>query len=144
MMMVVDANVFLRALIEPPELYNRWMFDEATALFRQAAGGEVQLLTSSAVIAEVAFMLTSRNVYGYGVGDTVERMEAIVSIPNLHFDRKADTLRALRLWAERPSMGYVDALLVAMAESSGAPLATFDKELRRFDWIERHQWRSEP
>jgi predicted nucleic acid-binding protein len=125
-MIVVDANVFLRALIEPQESYNRWMHDEATELFRQAAHGEIQLLTSTAVIAEVAFMLTSRNVYAHDVGETVDKLEAIVTIPNLAFDRKDDTLRALRFWAERPSMGFVDALLVAMAESVDAPLATFD------------------
>ncbi len=95
------------------------------------------------VIADVAFMLTSRNVYACDVEDTVARMEAIVGIPYHHLDRKADTLRALRLWAERPSTGFVDALLVAMAESSDAPLASLDKEFRRFDWIERHQWPSE-
>ncbi|MBA3275444.1 MAG: type II toxin-antitoxin system VapC family toxin [Chloroflexia bacterium] len=143
-MIVVDANVFQRALISPLEPYNRWMCDEAIELFRQTAEGTAQLLTSSAVIAEVAFLLTSRNVYGYDVKESVERLETVLNIPSLHLDRKADTLRALRLWAERPSMGFVDALVVAMAESMEASLASFDTELRRFTWIARHRWRSEP
>lgn len=142
-MIVIDTNVFLRALIDPQESYNRWMYDDATELFRQAAVGEIQLLTSSAVIAEVAFMLTSRNEYAHDVRETIELLETIINTPNLHFDRKADSLRALRLWADRPSMGFVDALLVAMAESADAPLATFYKGFHRFSWIERHQWRSE-
>ena len=143
-MIVVDTNVFLRALIQTQEPYNEWMYNDATELFRQAARGDAHLLTSTAVIAEVAFMLTSRNVYAYGVEDTVARLEALISIPNVHFDRKADTLRALQLWAERPAMGFVDALLVAMAESADASLATFDKGFRRFGWIKRHEWQSEP
>ena len=143
-MIVIDANVFLRALIEPQEPYNRWMYDEAIELFRQAARDEVQLVTSRAVIAEVAFLLTSRNVYGYDVKDCVERLETVLNTPSLHLDRKSDVLRALRLWAERPSMGFVDDLIVAMAESMDAPLASFDTGFRRFTWIERHPWRTEP
>lgn len=143
-MIVVDANVFLRALTEPQESYNRWMYDEATELFRQAARDEVQLVTSSAVIAEVAFLLTSRNMYSYDVKESVQRLGTVLNIQSLHLDRKADVLRALQLWAERPSMGFVDALVVAMAESMDASLASFDTGLRRFTQIERHPWRSKP
>ncbi len=143
-MIVVDANVSPRALISPLEPYNRWMYDEAIELFRQTAEGTAQFLSSSAVIAEVAFMLTSRNVYGYDVEDCVERLETVLNTPSLHLDRKSDALHALRLWVERPSMGFVDALIVAMAESMDAPLASFDTGFRRFTWIERHPWRTEP
>ncbi len=97
-----------------------------------------------AVVAEVAFLLTSRNVYNDDVKETVKRLEIVLNIQNLHLDRKADILRALRLWAERPSMGFVDALVVAMAESLDASLASFDTGLRRYTQIERHPWRSEP
>src|SRR5690606_20404964 len=101
------------------------------------------IFTSSAVVAEVAFLLTSRNVYAMNVDDAVARLEPVLGIPNLVIDRKADVLRALHVWSERPAMGFVDALLVAMAESLDAPVATFDHGFTRFGTIGRHVWRAE-
>lgn len=99
-------------------------------------------MTTSAVIAEVAFLLTSRNVYAMDVSEASTRMETLISIPNVQFDQKTEALVALTIWERRPSMGFVDALMVAMAESASAPLATFDRGFERFPSIERHPWRT--
>ena len=139
-MIVIDANVFLRALVVPPEPYNGWMHEEATSLFRQAQEGEVHLLTTGAVIAEVAFLLTSKAVYAVDVGEATGLLESLLLIPNLHVDTKMESIQALRLWANHPKLGFVDALLAVVAEESGYTLASFDSDFDRLPTLVRYEW----
>jgi predicted nucleic acid-binding protein len=137
---VIDANVFLRALVVPNEPFYRWMHEEATYLFRQAQQGEVHLLTTGAVVAEVAFMLTSKAVYAVDVHDATEFLESLLLIPNLHVEAKLESIQALRLWAKHPSLGFVDALLAIVVEESGHSLASFDSDFNRLPTLVRHEW----
>ncbi len=62
-MIFLDANYFLRAITNPTSPETARMQRIAADLLRRAEQGAVELTTSDAVIAEVAFIVTSTNVY---------------------------------------------------------------------------------
>ncbi len=58
-------------------------------------------------------------------------LQPFLNIETFHIELKPQVLHALALWRDRPGNGFVDALLVAIAESPDMQLATFDKRLLR-------------
>ncbi|MGH2562744.1 MAG: type II toxin-antitoxin system VapC family toxin [Thermomicrobiales bacterium] len=59
-MVFVDANFFIRALTIPETPAEEAMSDAARELFRRAEHGEAEITTSEAVLAEVAYILVSK------------------------------------------------------------------------------------
>jgi len=139
---VVDANVFLRALIKPEDPGIQWMHEAATSLFDRAGRGEVMLTTSESVFAEIAFVLMSKSHYGRSVADTCADMLTLVANPGLEFPGKPQVSLALSLWTQRPALGFVDALMAAHALTPGNELATFDAIFERMPEINRLSWTS--
>jgi predicted nucleic acid-binding protein len=132
-MTFVDANYFVRAIVEPtPETLTQ--HETAKALFRAVARGEEEATTSEAVLAEVSFVLNSKRQYGLPPAEVAARLTPILALPSLSLPRGRTRLylRALELWSERPRLGFVDALTAAEVEHTGIPLATFDRD---FDGI---------
>jgi predicted nucleic acid-binding protein len=111
----------------------------ATDLFERAERGELELTTSEAVIAEVMFVLTSPNLYKLDADDAGARVHAILEQRGFQIAGKQRLLRALSIVETRPSLGFVDALVVAHCESGSLELATFDQKLGRFPGISRWQ-----
>lgn len=140
-MIFLDANVFLRWLAGPATVDNAVRNAMATALFDQIERREAEATTSEAILAEVAFILTSKRHYGVAVVDAAGYLADAVQYPGLRFapGRKEQYLRALELWAERPALGFVDALTAAMVEHSDHMLATFDSDFEGLAGIE--YWR---
>ncbi len=132
-MTFVDANYFLRAIVEPTAETGT-MHETAKALFRAVARGEEEVTTSEAVLAEVCFVLNSKRQYGLAAPEVASRLTPILSLPNLALPRgrKRLYLRALELWSEHPRLGFVDALTAAEIEYTGIALATFESD---FDGI---------
>lgn len=132
-MTFLDANYFLRYLVEPtPE--TAAMHDIATQLFEAVERGEEEVTASEAVLAEVAFILNSKHHYALPPGDIAAYLTPILTLPNLVLPRgrRRLYLRALELWTERPRLGFVDALTAAEVEHTAVRLATFDGD---FDGI---------
>lgn len=125
-MIYVDANVFLRALTRSPEPRVQRMNDIAGNLLRAAERGEVELTTSDAVIAAVAFILTAKAHYHLPVSDAAARLATLVRLQGVNLPNKESILAALELWAERPKLGFVDALVASQSKHQGSELATFD------------------
>ncbi len=138
-MTFVDANYFLRTVVGP-EPETRAMHDEAAALFRAVERGEEEITTSEAILAEVAYILTSKRQYGLPPAEVADRLRPIIELPGLLLPRgrKRLYLRALELWREQPMLGFVDALTLATVERTGMPLATFDSDFNGFPWITRY------
>jgi predicted nucleic acid-binding protein len=144
MPIVLDANVFLRALTEPSDPSLVWMQDAARQLFLDAAAGTVELTTTDAVIAEVAFVLTAKTHYRLDPRDACERLLPLLQIGHVRFATKRQTLRAPDIWTEHPSIGFVDALVAACAASPKNTLATFDRDYDRISALtSRHAWTGE-
>ena len=91
--------------------------------------GEVELITSEAVLAEVAFILTAKRHYELPVAEAVARMLPYVRSRGLRLDRTAVVHDALMIWRAYPSIGFVDALGAAYGKQPAVEVATFDADL---------------
>lgn len=139
-MIFLDANVILRALTRSPDPSIQRMNRLAGDLLRRAERAEVEVTTSDAVIAEVAFILTSKAHYQLAVDDAAGRLATIVRVRGVKLRDKHAVLRALDLRAALPRLGFVDALTASYAQKPGIELATFDRDFDQFSSIRR--WRS--
>ena len=110
-MQSVDANVFLRFLTrDDPAKAER-----VKELLERADRGEVELLTSESVIAELVFVLSSPRLYNLGCDRIRALLTPIVSLKGLKLPKRAMFRRALDLYVETP-MDFVDALAIAQME----------------------------
>jgi predicted nucleic acid-binding protein len=136
-MIFLDANVFLRYLIWPDDSHNRILHEAAVALLAAIEQGEEKGTTSEAVIAEVAFVLTSKRQYQLTVDEAAAFLTTVLQLPGLELPRGRKRLyrRAAEIWTEHPGLGFVDALTAATVELSGMRLATFDSDFDVFPGI---------
>ncbi len=139
-MIPLDANVFLRALTGSVDVGVQSMNEQAAALFRNVERGDVEVTASDAVIAEVAFILTSKAHYRLTVDDAAGRLTALVQIRGVKLRQKRVILHALELWAAYPRLGFVDALTAAQAQQPGFDLATFDSDFDELSGITRSRF----
>jgi uncharacterized protein len=87
----VDANVFVRLLTgDDPGKGARCL-----ALFQRAQRGEVSLVTSESIIAEVAFVLTSRATYRLARSEIAPALRSLIANPGLTLHNKESILRNL-------------------------------------------------
>jgi predicted nucleic acid-binding protein len=137
----LDANYFLRALVQPTTPESEAMARRAMALFRAVERGEAEVTSSEAVLAEVAFVLASPRHYHLSPDEIRDRLRPILALPHLKLPRgsKRRCLRALDLWATYPRLGFVDALTAAAVEQAGMTLATFDTDFDALPGIVRYQ-----
>ena len=138
-MIFLDANVVLRALIHSPDPAIQRMNDSAADLLRRTERGEVEVTTSDAVIAEVAFILTAKAHYQLAVDDAAGRVATLLRLRGVKLRDKRVILRAFDLWTDNPNLGFVDALTASYAQQPGIELATFDSDFDRISGIAR--WR---
>ena len=136
-MIVLDANVILRALTVSDEPHVRRANDLASALFRQVGRGEFEVTTSDAVLAEAAFILTARSHYHVPVAEASAKLAALVSLPAFKLPDKQSVVQALDLWTTNPRLGFVDALVAVHAQRPGMQLATFDSHFDGLPGIAR-------
>lgn len=136
-MIFLDANLFLRALTRSDQPDVQSTSRAAADLFRRADLGEVELITSDAVIAEVAFVLTARARYALAADDAAARIATLLRLRGVRLRDKRIILRALDIWAEHPGLGFVDALTAAYARQPGMRLASFDSDFDQVSGIDR-------
>jgi uncharacterized protein len=111
-MQFVDANVFLRFLTRDDPVKAERVKD----LLERADRGEVALLTSESVVAELVFVLSSPRLYNLGRDRIRALLTPILSLKGLKLPKRTMYLRALDLYVETP-MDFVDALVVAQMEA---------------------------
>jgi predicted nucleic acid-binding protein len=138
-MILLDANIFLHALTRSTDPSIQPMYEWASDLFRRAEGGGIEVTASDAVIAEVAFILTSKAHYRLAVDDAAGRLTALMRVRGVKLRDKRIILHALELWPTYPKLGFVDALTAAQARQPGFELATFDSDFDDLPGITR--WR---
>lgn len=138
-MIFLDANIFLRLLTRSSDPRVQRMHQLAGDLLRQADEAHLEVTTSDAVIAEVAFILTSRAHYNLAVDDAAARIATIVRVRGFKFRDKRVILQALDLWTVHPTLGFVDALTASYARQPGVELATLDRDFDQVSGISRWQ-----
>jgi predicted nucleic acid-binding protein len=137
----LDANYFLRYLVEPDSPANQTRHEIAAALFEAIEFGDEEATTSEAALAEVAFILASKRQYNLPPAEIAAYLSPIIRLPGLKLSRgrKGLYLRALEIWSERTRLGFVDALTAATVEHSELRLATFDTDFDVLPNIRRWQ-----
>ena len=138
-MIFLDANVLLRALVAPSDLEGQRRGEAAMTLLRQAGRGQVEVTTSDAVLAEVAYILTEKPHYNLSVVDAASSLTTVVRLRGFRRREKHAILRAFEIWTHRPRLGFVDALTAAYAQAPGVQLATFDTDFDGLPGINRWQ-----
>jgi predicted nucleic acid-binding protein len=135
----LDANVLLRAFVQPDDPLTQRFSQVATELLRRAGRGEVEITTSDAVLAEVAFILTAKAHANLPVPIAAGFLASFVQLRGFRHSEKRSILSALATWTNRPRLGFVDALTAAYTQSPGMRLATFDTDFDGLPGIDRWQ-----
>jgi predicted nucleic acid-binding protein len=137
----LDANVFLRAIVQPTTPATQRMAQEAQALFLAVKRGDEEVTTSEVVLHEVVYVLASKAHYGRNPADIAGDLAPILRLRGLKLPRgmKRLYLRALELYVTYPKLGYADAIVAAHVEQRGIPLATFDSDFDPLTFITRWQ-----
>lgn len=132
-MKLLDANIFLRALVRPQSDAERVMAQQSTALFERLAAGTEEATTIEAILETVCYVLRSRAHYGLTPAEIAARLRPLLLVRGLKLPHKRMYLRALDLWAASPRLDFDDVLLIAHSERLGdAEITSFDTD---FDGI---------
>lgn len=121
-MRAVDTNVLLRILTR----------DDA----RQAAAAEAFIgegsWVSTLALAEVAWVLGA--VYRQPPDQIIKAVAMLLEHRDLTLQDADAVANALKVFRERPALGFSDCLLVELARKAGhLPLGTFDRALGKVD-----------
>lgn len=137
-MTFIDANIFLRAMIEPASDADRIKASACRALFEQVCDGDQEVTTSEAILAEVVYVLVSPRLYALPRHEIVSRLKPIIALPGFEFAGKATVDRALDLFATYSRLDFEDALSDAVVERSGSPtLYSYDRDFDKVPGITR-------
>jgi predicted nucleic acid-binding protein len=103
----VDTNLFIRLLArEDPAKTQRCL-----NLLERAQRGEVRLVTSESVVAEVVYVLASPVLYRLSRPDIARLLRPVLEIKGLRIEHKRSVLRALDLY-EQSNLDFEDCLSV--------------------------------
>ena len=125
-MKFLDTNAFLRYMVEPQTENDRLFRTLVAAIFERAERGEDQFITTDAVIAEVAFVLTSPRHYGISRHHALIRVVPLLRLPGCAVAHREELESAFIRWEENPRISFVDALAIAITKKHGFDLVTFD------------------
>ena len=132
-MQFIDANIFIRHLTnDVPEKAQACL-----ELFQKAQRGEVALTTSEAVIAEVVYVLSSKQLYHLPREEIRKLLYPLLSLSGLKLTHRKVYLRALDLYATYP-IDFEDAVVAAQMERQGVTdLYSYDRDFERVPGITR-------
>lgn len=125
-----DTNLFLRYLTDDVPA----QADAVEQLLRRAAAGEIVLVASTLVIAEIVWTLES--YYGLARSDVESKILAILNSPGLEVAERDLLLQAISWHADR-NVDFIDAFHAAWLLDLGlSTVYTFDdKHFSRLDGI---------
>ncbi len=116
----VDANVLLRFLTgEPEDMHQR-----TVELMARVERGEVTLVVSQLVVAEVIWVLKS--FYKHSMEEISKVVVGLLSAPGVEAEDHQTMIRAVELAREK-NVDFIDAHLALLAAGHGEEVCTFDK-----------------
>jgi len=118
----VNTNLFVRYFTDDdPE-----KADRVEALLNDASGGEIKLITSDLVMAELIWVLESS--YDLKPAAITPMIRAILATPGLEVINGAVVGRALEIYQDQ-NVDFVDGHIVALAEKLNiSDIYSFDKQ----------------
>ncbi|HZU12660.1 MAG TPA: type II toxin-antitoxin system VapC family toxin [Chloroflexota bacterium] len=139
-MRLLDANIFLRALVVPESEADHVRAQAAAALFERLGKGEEEATTIEAIITEVCYVLRSRAHYALSPAEVAARLRPLLMLRGLKLPHKRTYLQALDLWVAFPTLDFEDVLLLAHAERLGLDAITsYDTDFDHLPGIARTQ-----
>ena len=93
------------------------------------AAGIVEATTCEAVIVETVQVLESAFGSALIPAQAATSFSTLINARGLRLAPKHIYTRALDIWADRPGLGFVDALTIAYVEQGDIQLASFDRQL---------------
>ncbi len=121
-MRAVDTNILVRIVVRDEEK----QAETADSFIRQSAWA------SLVALAESAWVL--KRIYGFDPERLAEAIEMLLNHRDLFFQDADAAAEALGLFRQRPSLGFSDCLMLALARKAGhLPLGTFDRALGKVD-----------
>lgn len=125
----IDANVLLRFLTGEPE----GMADNAARLMRRAEEGEVLLILSPLVVAEIVWVLKS--FYRRSAAEIAQVLVPLLSADGLEVKDREIMVGALEL-ARDKNVDFVDAVIALEAVRGNEVVCSFDEtDFRRLPAI---------
>lgn len=121
----VDTNLIVRYLVQDNEKQAR----AAGRLFEACDRGELTVAVLPAVLAECVFVLES--FYGHARSGIASALSAFISSPGVEIDSTTIHLDALDRYS-RTNFHFVDCLIAAAASAADIPVASFDRDFRKF------------
>jgi len=132
-MQIVDTNIFIRFLTKDDPKKT----EACRKLFKKAEDGEVELQTTESIIAEVIYVLESKNLYNLSRDEIYERLLPILTIDGLRISYKNSVIRALEVYT-KDKIHFNDAILVALAERTGIKeIISYDRGLDKIKNVKR-------
>ncbi len=129
----IDTNVFIRYLTkdDPKKA------EACLRLFQDAQRNQVTLVTSEAVVAEVVYVLSSKELYDLAREEIRRRLYPLLSLPGLKLPYRKMYLRALDLYFTF-SLDFEDAIIVAQMERQKIKeIYTYDRDFDRVPGVKR-------
>lgn len=122
MVYFVDTNIFVRILVKEDER----SFRECFQFFQHAYNGKIKIITSSLVLAEVHWVLSS--FYRFGKDETVEALQNILNTRVRVKDGSSVSL-ALEMF-RNTNVKLTDALIAShpLIEKRRATVVSYDKD----------------
>jgi len=132
-MQFIDANIFIRFFTKDDPIKAQSCFN----LFKKAKQNKIAITTSEAIIAEVVYVLSSKNLYNKSSSEIRSLLYPIISLPGLKLSNRKKYLRALDIYALY-SIDFEDAMAIAYMESKKVmQIYSYDKHFDRIKGIER-------
>ena len=131
-MAYADTNVFIALFVGPGHA----LHEPALSIFRRVADGELVLIVTPIVVAELVYV--GRSLLRWTRRIAADRLGELLSADGLVV-AEADTVRrALLLYRERPKLDFADAYLAAAALEVGpAVVASLDAGLDSVEGVRR-------
>ena len=127
-----DTNLFV-ALLAGPE---HPLHEPALGIFRRVAEGELNLIVTPIVVAELTYV--ARSLFGWSRRVSADRIGSMLGADGIVLRERSALLRALELYGTGSRLDFADAYLAAAALEMGPPaVASFDTDL---DTVEGVRW----
>ena len=131
-MAYADTNLFIALLVGP----GHPLHASALSIFRRVAEGELVLVVTPVIVAELVFV--GRALLRWTRTVAADRLGELLSADGLVVAESATVMHALRLFGTRSRLDFADSYLAAAALEAGpSAVASFDARLDTVDGVRR-------
>ena len=128
---LADTNLFI-ALFAGPE---HRLHEEAIALFRRVADGELALTVTSLVVSELVY--AAGPILGWSRAETSSKLSLLLEADGLTVPEQAILQGALELYGKRRQLDFADAYLASVVLARPAAVASFDTDYDSIEGVTR-------